>query len=71
MDATAVFWFAAFFWFLQQVNDVVNAFLNRTNVPKLYWLSAAASFVSGTALFYLVYMMLAAEIQIIQTVFGS
>jgi hypothetical protein len=42
-------------WLVQQLNDVVNAYLNRKYVPKLFWLSAAASFISGAALFYYIF----------------
>lgn len=43
-------------WLVQQVNDLVNSFLNRAYVPKMFWLSAATSFASGAFLFYFIYM---------------
>lgn len=52
MSVVAVLEIAFAFWFVQQVNDAYNAFTNRQHVPKLYWLSAGASFVSGVAMFY-------------------
>lgn len=42
-------------WLVQQVNDLVNSFLNRAYVPKMFWLSAATSFGSGVALFWFIY----------------
>lgn len=52
MSLITYVYIAAGLWFVQQVNDIFNAFLNRKNVPKLYWLSAAASLVSGALMFY-------------------
>lgn len=52
---------AAFLWFVQQVNDAYNSWINRQHVPKMFWLSAGASFFSGiltwTALFFMVYVL--------------
>lgn len=48
--------YAAFgLWLLQQGNDAYNAFRNRKEVPKMFWLSAGASFASGLFLFYFLY----------------
>ncbi len=59
--------FAAAFWFIQQVNDVFNAFLNRKEVPKLYWLSAAASFMSGFCLFVALFGFLDVIVDILKS----
>lgn len=46
------FLYAAFaLWILQQANDLLHSFRTRKTIPKMYWISAVASFGSGLFLF--------------------
>lgn len=58
-------------WLVQQVNDLVNSFINRAFVPKMFWLSAATSFLSGLALFWAFVNFIGSTVEVVNEIIDT
>lgn len=63
-----LFGLAVVAWLVQQINDVTNAFINRKLVPKLFFVSAAASFISGAAVFTFLWLFFTTTVSVVNQI---